>query len=247
MLILIIIVIVSYVLLHTFEMASFGSRVAGRITNRAALGTTLSQTIHTLSRFLLIFFLPALGYIVESGITIHDYLTLVLIAYSLTFIMSIIMLIKLNGLQQFYQVIFAKYKDNTIPIAILKSLVSKKTDLNIKDCERFTFDKIIIKKSLVSFLAYIFLITGFFNAFMLAVLFPENRLTLSQFTAAFHGFGGIILAFYLDPMLSRSIDTYSDNSTWLKNVYSILFGRILSYLAIIIALLIFLYYLKSII
>ena len=74
MLILIIIVIVSYVLLHTFDMASFGSRVAGRITNRAALGTTLSQTIHTLSRFLLILFLPTLGYIVESGITINDYL-----------------------------------------------------------------------------------------------------------------------------------------------------------------------------
>ena len=247
MILLITIVILSYVLFQAFEVFSFGSRVAGRLTNRTALGTSLSQTVYTAADFFVIFFLPALGYIVESGITIHDYLTLVLIAYSLTFIMSIIMLIKLNGLQQFYQVIFAKYKDNTIPIAILKSLVSKKTDLNIKDCERFTFDKIIIKKSLVSFLAYIFLITGFFNAFMLAVLFPENRLTLSQFTAAFHGFGGVILAFYLDPMLSRSIDTYSDNSTWLKNVYSILFGRILSYLAIIIALLIFLYYLKSII
>ena len=247
MILLTIVVIFCYVVWHSLEIAAFGTRVAGRLTNRPALGTTLSQTVYMTADFFIIFFLPALGYIVESGITIHDYLTLVLIAYSLTFIMSIIMLIKLNGLQQFYQVIFAKYKDNTIPIAILKSLVSKKTDLNIKDCERFTFDKIIIKKSLVSFLAYIFLITGFFNAFMLAVLFPENRLTLSQFTAAFHGFGAVIFALYLDPMLSRSIDTYSDNSTWLKNVYSILFGRILSYLAIIIALLIFLYYLKSII
>ena len=245
MILLTIIVIVSYVLLHTFEIASFGARVAGRLTNRSALGTSLSQTVYMTADFFIIFFLPTLGYIVESGITIHDYLTLVLIAYSLTFLVSILILIKLNGLQHFYQVVFIKYTDNTIPIAILKSLVSKKTDLNLKDCERFTFDKIIIKKSLVSFLAYIFLITGFFNAFMLAVLFPENRLTLSQLTAAFHGFGGVILSFYLDPMLSRSIDTYSDNSTWLKNVYSILFGRILSYLAIIIALLIFLYFLKS--
>ena len=132
MILLTIIIILSYVIFQALEIFSFGSRVAGRLTNRTALGTTLSQTIHTLSRFLLVFFLPALGYIVESGITIHDYLTLVLIAYSLTFIMSIVMIIKLNSLQQFYQVIFAKYKDNTIPIAILKSLVSKKTDLNIK-------------------------------------------------------------------------------------------------------------------
>jgi len=246
MILLTTIVILSFALFQAFEIFSVGSRVAGRLTNRTALGTTLSQTLHTLSRFLLIFFLPTLGYIVESGITINDYLILVLVAYIFTFIISIIMLFKLNGLQHFYQVLFAKYNDNTVPIAILKTLINKKTDLNSKDCDNFTFDKIILKKTLVSFLAYIFLTTGFFIAFMLAVLFPENRLTLSQFTAAFHGFGGVILAFYLDPMLSRSIDIYSDDATWLKNVYSILFGRVLSYFSIIIALLIFLYYLEFI-
>ena len=242
MIVLSIIVIASYALCHTIEIGAFGTRVAGRITNRTALGTTLYQTVRTTSDFLLIIFLPALGYIVESGITINDYLILVLAAYTLTFMVSIIMLTRLNGLQQFYQVIFTKYNDNTIPIAILKSLMSKKTALKTKGCDDFTFDKIILKKTLVSFLAYIFLTTGFFNAFMLAVLFPENRLTLSQFTAAFHGFGAVILAFYLDPMLSRSIDTYSDDVTWLKNVYSILLGRVLSYLAMIISLLIFLYF-----
>ena len=240
MILLTIVVIVTYVIWHTIEMASFGARVAGRMTNRVALGTTMSQTINTLSRFLLIFFVPALAFIVESGITINDYLILVLGAYTLTCIVSIIMMIKLNILQQFYQVIFDKYKDNTIPIAILKSLINKKTDLNTKDCDNFTFDKVILKKTLVSFLAYMFLVTGFFVAFMLAVLFPDNRLTLSQFTATFHGFGAVILAFYLDPMLSRSIDSYSDDVTWLKNVYSILFGRLLSYLAMIILLSIFL-------
>ena len=244
MFLLIIIVVVSYVLFQSFEIVSFGARVAGRITNRTALGTTLSHTIHTLSRFLLIIFLPTLAYIVESGITINDYLILVLAAYTLTFMVSIIMLTRLNGLQHFYQIVFVKYNENTLPIAILKSLMSNKADLKTKDCDGFTFDKVILKKTLVSFLAYIFLTTGFFNAFMLAVLFPENRLTLSQFTAAFHGFGAVILAFYLDPMLSRSIDTYSDDVSWLKNVYSVLLGRVLSYLAMIISLLIILYCLK---
>ena len=240
MILLTTVVIFSYTVWHALEIASFGTRVAGRLTNRTALGTSLSQTVYTAADFFVIFFLPALGYIVESGITINDYLTLVLVAYSLTFIISIIMLIKLNSLQHFYQVVFDKYKENTIPIAILKSLINKKTDLNTKDCDNFTFDKVILKKTLVSFLAYMFLVTGFFVAFMLAVLFPDNRLTLSQFTATFHGFGAVILAFYLDPMLSRSIDSYSDDVTWLKNVYSISFGRMLSYLAMIILLSVFL-------
>ena len=246
MLLLTIIVITTYVLIHTIEMASFGTRIAGRITNRVALGTTLSQTIHISSRFLLILFLPTLGYIVESGITINDYLILVVVAYILTFLVSIIMIIKINSLQKFYQVVFDKYTDNTIPIAILKSLINKKTDFNAKVCNDFTFEKVVFKKTLVSFIAYIFLITGFFIAFMLAVLFPENRLTLSQLTATFHGFGAVIFAFYLDPMLSRSIDSYKDDVSWLENVYSILLGRTLSYLAMIILLLIFLYYLTFI-
>ena len=225
-------------------MASFGTRVAGRLTNRSALGTTLSQTVYMTADFFIIFFLPALAFIVESGININDYLILVLIAYVLTFLVSILMLLKLNSLQRFYQSIFIKYDDNTIPIAVLKVLISKNKELNKKDCDHFTFDKIILKKTLVSFLAYIFLITGFFNAFLLAVMFPENRLTLSQFTAAFHGFGAVIFALYLDPMLSRSIDTYSDNVTWLKNVYSILLGRIFSYLVMIISISIVLFYFK---
>jgi len=196
----------------------------------------MAETINKSTGFLLIIFLPTLAYLVESGISVYDYIILVTIAYILTFLVSIIMIIKFNSLQQFYQVLFIKYNENTIPVALLKSLITKKTDLYEKDCSDFTFQLPIIKKTLVSFVAYIFLVTGFFSAFMLAVLFPENRLTLSQFTTIFHGFGVVIFAFYLDPMLSRSIDAYEDDDTWLKNVYSILLGRALSYFLVIILL-----------
>jgi hypothetical protein len=240
MLTLAITVIISFVLIQTIEIASFGSRVAGRMANRVALGTTLFQTIYTASRVILIFFLPSLGYLVESGITINNYLILVFISYVFTFILSIFILVKLNSFQKFFQVVFSQYAQNTIPIAIIKSLFVNK-DKNIKkDCEVFAFNKVILKKTLVSSLAYIFLITGFFVAFMLAVIFPENRLTLSQFTAAFHGFGAIIFAFYLDPMLSRSIDSNHDNVSWIQNIYSILLGRTLSYFAVIFTLSIYL-------
>ena len=240
MTLLIIIVITSFVIMHTIEIASFGSRVAGRIANRVALGTTLAQTIYTTSRFLLIIFLPTLGHIVESGIGINNYLILVVITYILTFIVSIIIILKLNSLQKFYQVVFTKYTAHSIPIALGKSLINKKIVSNLQSCDKFTLENVVFKKTLVSFAAYIFLITGFFVAFLLAVLFPENRLTVSQLTATFHGFGAVIFAFYLDPMLSRSIDTYTDEVSWLENVYSILLGRALSYFAMIILLLIFL-------
>jgi hypothetical protein len=254
MLIFSIIVITSYVFIHAIEMSSFATRVAGRISNRVALGTTLAQTIYTLSRLLLIIFLPALAYLVESGIALNNYLIMIIITYILTFTVSIVMIIKINSLQKFYQIVFEKYTNNTIPLAILKSLVNstRRNTASLKSCKEFSveaidsykqalkkgdfFDKVILKKTLVSFLAYIFLITGFFNAFMLAIIFPENRLTLSQLTSFFHGFGAVIFAIYLDPMLSRSIDSYSDDTSWLQNVYSIFIGRALSYFVIIILL-----------
>jgi hypothetical protein len=230
------IVISSFVIMHTIEIASFGSRVAGRITNRVALGTTLAQTIYTTSRFLLIIFLPVLGFIVESGVNINTYLSIVLVTYIFTFVISVIIIFKLNKLQQFYQLVFNSYSSNTIPIAIIKTFITKRKIMILNSCEKFGFERVVFKKTLVSFGAYIFLITGFFIAFLLAVLFPENRLTVSQFTATFHGFGAVIFAFYLDPMLSRSIDSYVDDVSWLENIYSILLGRAISYLAMIICL-----------
>ena len=66
------VVISSFFLMNFIEMASFGSRVAGRVLKRVALGTTLQHSIFTASRIFLVIFLPALGYIVESGINLLD-------------------------------------------------------------------------------------------------------------------------------------------------------------------------------
>jgi hypothetical protein len=240
MIILGLIAVFSFFIMHFIEMASFGSRVAGRVTNRVALGTTLQLSIVTLSRFFLIPFLPVLGYLVESGILIEDYLIIVIATYILTFLMSIIILFKLNAFQYFFQKVFSNYDHKTIPTALLKTVLNYDENFKTKPCERFSLERIVVKKTFVSFIAYIFLITGFFVAFMLAILYPEYRLTLSQFTATFHGIGAIIVAVYLDPMLSRSIDHHDDEITWINNVYSIILGRVLSYLLIILALSIFL-------
>ena len=96
------IVISCFFIMHFVEMASFGSRVAGRVTNRVALGTTLQLTIMTLSRFFLVPFLPVLGWLVESGILIEDYLFLVIVSYILAFLASIMILFKLNTFPYFF-------------------------------------------------------------------------------------------------------------------------------------------------
>jgi hypothetical protein len=39
----------------------------------------------------------------------------------------------------------------------------------------------------------------------------------------------MIVAFYLDPMLSKSMDDESDETLWIENIYSIMLGRVFSY------------------
>jgi len=55
-------------------------------------------------------------------------------------------------------------------------------------------------------------------------------MTMAQFTTVFHGVGGIILAMYIDPMISKYLDVELENSNWLENIYSIFIGRLLTYL-----------------
>lgn len=234
------IVISCYFGMHFVDMVSFGSRVAGRVIRRAGLGTTLQLSIMTLSKFALVPFLPVLGYLVESGILIEDYIALIIISFLLTFLGSVFILLKLDSFQRFFQKLFHNYENLTIPIALFKTIFNMNQNLELKPCKGFSFDKIIFKKTLLSCFAYIFIISGFFAAFMLGILYPEKRLTLSQLTATFHGIGTIIFAIYLDPMLSKSIDIQEDEMSWIKNIYSIILGRVLSYLIVLVVLVTFL-------
>ena len=238
-------VIIFYFLMQMVELASFGSRVAGRLSNNLALGTTIHHTMYVGSRFFLVPFLPVLAYLVETGITITNYLLLVILSLFSALIMSIIVLYKVDYLQIFFQIVFRSNKKNYLPTALLKTLFSSnKSDISFKSFDEFSYKNVNNKKVMLSFLAYSFLVTSFFIAFTLAIIFPEYRLTLSQSTSVFHGFGAVIVAFYLDPMLSKSIDRLDDES-WIVNAYSILLGRVLSYLICCILFLLFFLY-KSI-
>jgi len=73
-------------LVHSIEVSSVATIVAGKTNNRFALGTSLQQTIYTTSRFLLIPFFNNDGFLVESGILVEAYLKLVFCTFLLTFL-----------------------------------------------------------------------------------------------------------------------------------------------------------------
>ena len=213
------------------ECAAFGSRVAGKLTNRLALGTTLQTSIFTSSRIFLPPLLLTLSFMIESNLNIQLFLW---IGFSFTisaFLGSLIVLVNFNYFQLLFQRIFFHYNFNSIPVAILKSFLGKKSEIDLVQLETIPQIKNLrLTKILTSTVAYTFLSTGFLIAFALAILVPEYRMTVSNLSSVFHGVGALLLALYIDPMISRSLDIELENSHWLENVYVIFIGRVTAYL-----------------
>jgi hypothetical protein len=116
-------------------------------------------------------------------------------------------------------------------VAIVKVFFGKKIEFNQVDMEAAPkIRSLSLKKIITSGLAYFFLSTGFLISFSFAILTPEYRMTMSQLATVFGGIGAIILAMYIDPMISRSLDIELENPYWMKNIYSIFIAKVLAYL-----------------
>jgi hypothetical protein len=63
-----------YTFMQFIETVSFGSRLAGKLTNRLSLGTTLQHSIFVTSRLFLPPLLLSLSFLIESGLSIQLFL-----------------------------------------------------------------------------------------------------------------------------------------------------------------------------
>ena len=111
--------------MQSIETASFGSRVAGKLTGRLALGTTLQTSIFTMSRLFLPPLLLAMSYMIESELNIQLFLLMAMALVFLAFFLSLLVLFNLNFIQGLFQKLFFFYQSHSIPVAILKVLSGK--------------------------------------------------------------------------------------------------------------------------
>ena len=229
----ILIALIFYNIMQFVETVSFGSRLAGKLANRLSLGTTLQNSFYVSSRLFLLPFLIILSYLIESGLDIEFFLIISAIFVGTAFITSLLVLVKFNFFQIFFQNIFELYDAfGSVPNAILRLIfrrrVNKSKKINIESSPKIT--TLSFKKIITSAFAYFFLSTGYLISFSFAILIPEYRMTLNQLAAVFHGIGTMVLAMYIDPMISNSLDEALDGDRWLENIYSIFIGRLVAYL-----------------
>jgi len=244
MIYLILIALLCYSAMQFIESASFASRLAGKLVNRLSLGTTLQNTVFVTSRLFLPPLLLTLSFMIEfKNISLQLFLLTSSALVISGFFFSLIVLINFNYFQIFFQRLFLQYEFNTIPVAIVKEFFGKKKKLKQINLEVIpSIRGLSLKKIATSTFAYFFLTTGFLITFSFAIFIPDYRMTLSQLAALGHGIGALILALYIDPMISRSLDLRLQDSNWLENIYSIFVGRLLAYiLASILFLAVYLY------
>jgi len=231
MIFLFFIVLTCYVLMQSIETISFSSRIAGKLTGRLALGTTIQTSIYTMSRVFLPPLLLALSYMIETNLSLQMFLLIAISLVFLSFFASIFIILRLNFFQVFFQKLFFFYDSSPLPTAILKVITRKQI---LVDLAQLSYTPklrdLSNKKIFASTVAYFFLSAGFLIAFSLAILIQEYRMTMSQTTTVFHGIGAVFFAIYIDPMMSKSLDVKIQNKQWVTNIYSILLGRSLAYM-----------------
>ena len=112
------------------ETMSFGSRLAGKLSNRLSLGTTLQHSIYITSRLFLVPLLLAISLLIESNLSIQSFLLGSAVLTMTAFFASLLVLINFNYFQLLFQSLFVSSESNAIPVAIVKVLFGKINKLN---------------------------------------------------------------------------------------------------------------------
>jgi len=238
---LILLSIIFYLLMHVGDSAAINSIVAGKLSEKPSQGISIQNSMIVASRLPLPLILIILAFLIENEImSLKEYLFYAILHLIPVIAMLIIMIRNVNVFQKFFQRIIFFRNRKSLPIAILMSFFSKTNDIELIDFPiEFSIKRVIFIKSFISSFAYVFLALGFFISFSFAYYFEDFRMTISQLTTVFHGFGGLLLAFFIDPMISKSVDIKAKNEIWVNNFYSIMFGRLLSYIISLFILVIY--------
>lgn len=224
------VVVFLYSLIQAFEFAATIARFSGVLSGQPLLGYSIQQVIYMGTRFMLVMMIPFLGYIVDSqpGVESFRQMThLALIASSFagflllsasksisSYFVAVINIyaVRRNLLASFFQ---ALHCDNQKYIAVsLPTLQHIASNPNTRK---------LLMLSTVVFSLYS---TGLFFAFYLSILFPSNRVMLSQTSGVFTALGALLLSFVIEPKVSYSIDNNETDAP--SFVMSIFHGRLLA-------------------
>lgn len=216
--------------INTLELSAVLAREAGIHSGNVMLGYSLNQSVYMGTRFCLVFLLPMLGFLVDSGVAPGTYALMVHGAILLSFLAGLVVLVMRQSVERYFVRVMERYKEAggyvTAFVHGLRSRPGAEADIpaaSVRDMLSHPARRRMVMMAIVVFFIYT---SGMFASFYLALIFQDYRASISHSAGLFNAFGAVLLTFYIEPYISREIDGKSDDAATL--VMSLFIGRLLA-------------------
>jgi len=202
----------SYVMFDAFAALS---RVSASAAGANAFGAAIEKIMNTLKRLSIFTFPPALGFFVVSGDRSHLFFSIFVAYFFAGFVLLGILALRQNILNYFFDVamIFGRgsslFRAFWTPLLVSSSTQSYFSDRIAIGSPLGAVSKHFSLFILASWVYFIFGASIFFIN-LVAIRFSEFAPVILQGLGFVNGLGTLVLAFFVDPKISRFLDTGSD-------------------------------------
>lgn len=218
--------------IHLIEYSSYLSRIAGIRNNSATTGYTFQQMAFVATRFFFVLLMPLLGLVVDKKVSNQSYIIMLYSSiFGATLAYLCVTVIRNKIIDIFQIAISAFIKEANLLKAITASIrqapkhTNKRNHVNKLELKQ-TFSNRralrIIQASAIVFGCYS---VAAFLAFYVALQFYDLRSTIGQMSGVVNALATLLLTFYIEPKISRSIDQQDPDAETL--VKSLMIGRLI--------------------
>lgn len=201
-----------YGMIQLIDFSSTYSRVAGYILGKNGLGYSLQNATAAYTRLFNMMLLPIIGYLIDIGISSKYFYIVCVISFYLSGFLVIVAYLNSNSIIRYY-------------IFRLKKLIG--CNENYKDfCyPLFKLSKFDFKVFFMGLFVYSIHSIGVLMAFLLATIFSENKVMITQMTGMINAAATLVLTIKLDPLLSLRLE---NNDEYINAHNTVLISRLIS-------------------
>lgn len=217
-------VIVCFSCIQLIEVMSFIARISGVKENKRSLAYSLQNAIFMLTRFFTLALMPLLGFLIDQGINKNYYLIMVLSSLlGGALLASLAYILKEKNICVFSKVINNISNGSSVFKEILSFPIYFFKDKNPGKKIKVKYYKDIFLSSAIVFSIYSLSV---FMVFYIALFFPDYRTMISQLSGVTNALATVLLTFFIEPKISRTIDNNINTKSSVDMLFSLILGRV---------------------
>jgi hypothetical protein len=183
--------------------------------SRNAFGAAIEKMMNTLKRMMIFFYPPILGYFVIKN-DLNSIMVSIAISYFLGTTALVLLIIKRHSFLLYFCLVTKKFTRGS---GIIKSFLGNKDEVNFVEAERFflsvnpsfkiaRISDVVRYPRLTLTASWIYFVFGasIFSVNILALAFAQYAPVILQCLGLINGLGTVVLAFLVDPIVSRHLD-----------------------------------------